>query len=252
MRPGPWPDGPRLTLELGGLEAVRRPGRTASSSRCIATVVGVAPAFVIMVTSFTRLIIVLHFVRQALGTQCMPPNQVLAGLALFLTFFVMMPVATRIQDSRPRPYQDGELDAERGPGAGAGAPQAVHAAPDPGDGHRPVRGAGQARDPAEPRDHPLRVVLPAFVLSELKTAFQIGFLLFVPFLVIDMVVASVLVSMGMLMLPPVVVSFPFKILLFVLVDGWSLVIGSTLRSFCLTIRRAGEVSAVTKPPRGRC
>jgi flagellar biosynthetic protein FliP len=223
-------DGPRVTLDLGGLqgpESLEAPLKLA----LLATAVGLAPALAVMATSFTRLIIVLHFVRQALGTQSMPPNQVLAGLALFLTFFVMLPVATQINDTALAPYQAGELDAT----------EALQRAQDPVKQFMLHQTRDQdltlfldlagLQQPATRQETPLRAVLPAFVLSEIKTAFQIGFVLFLPFLIIDLVVASVLVSMGMLMLPPVVISFPFKVLLFVLADGWSLVIGSTIRSF---------------------
>ena len=226
------PDGPRLSLELGGMDnsdALTAPLRLA----LFAALLGVAPALLIMATSFTRLIIVFHFVRQALGTQSMPPNQVLTGLALFLTMFVMTPVATEIYEGAVLPHQEGVLSSG----------EALERAGEPLRSFmlRQTRDddvalfldlAGLAA-PDSREAISFRVLLPAFVLSEIKTAFQIGFVLFLPFVVIDMVVSAVLVSMGMLMLPPVVVSFPFKVLLFVLVDGWSLIVGSTLRSFLM-------------------
>lgn len=194
-------------------------------------VLSLAPAFMILMTSFTRIIVVLSFVRNALATQQIPPNQVLIGLALFLTFFVMSPVLTTINQDALSPYLAEEMTFE----------EAVE------QGGRPLREfmLNSTRDkdlalfievarlasPADRQEVPFRALVPAFVLSELKTAFQMGFILFVPFLIIDMVVASVLMSMGMFMLPPVIVSLPFKILLFVLVDGWHLVVQSLLESY---------------------
>jgi flagellar biosynthesis protein FliP len=195
------------------------------------TLLSVVPAIVVSVTSFTRLIIVAHFLRQALGTQTMPPNQVLIGLALFLTYFIMQPVGERINQEALQPMMKGQLTEM----------QAIDQA------CVPLRQfmlrytrekdlalfLNIARQP-KPRDLsgvPMRVVIPSFMISELKTAFQIGFVLFIPFLVIDMVVAAVLLSMGMMQLPPAMISTPFKILLFVMVDGWNLVIGSLVKSF---------------------
>jgi flagellar biosynthetic protein FliP len=195
------------------------------------TLLSVVPAILVSVTSFTRLIIVAHFLRQAIGTQTMPPNQVLVGLALFLTYFIMQPVGERVNQEALQPLLNGKITEM----------QALDQA------CVPLRQfmlrytrekdlalfLNIAREP-KPRnagDLPMRVVIPSFMISELKTAFQIGFVLFIPFLVIDMVVASILLSLGMMQLPPVVVSTPFKILLFVMVDGWNLVIGSLVRSF---------------------
>jgi flagellar biosynthetic protein FliP len=195
------------------------------------TVLTLAPAFIILCTSFTRIIVVLSFMRQAIGTQSMPPNQLLVGLALFLSIFVMMPTGKSIYDNSINPYINKQITTA----------QAI-------DGiekdmrifmESQVRKAdiglfydvtGDAA-PATIADVPLHYLIPAFIISELKTAFQIGFLLYIPFLILDMVVASVLMAMGMMMLPPVIVSMPFKLLLFVLVDGWQLVTGSILRSF---------------------
>jgi len=195
------------------------------------TVLTLIPAILVSVTSFTRLIIVAHFLRQALGTQSMPPNQVLIGLSLFLTFFIMQPVATRIQREALEPMIEGQMTEM----------QALDRASIPMRDFmlRYTREkdlmlfldiAKQPR-PGSSQDLPMSIVIPSFMISELKTAFQIGFVLFIPFLIIDMVVASVLLSMGMMQLPPVVISTPFKILLFVMVDGWNLVVGSLVRGF---------------------
>jgi len=189
------------------------------------------PAVVLMMTSFTRIIIVFALLRTAMGTQTSPPNQVLLGLALFLTFFVMSPVAERVYTEAYLPMSQGTI----------GFDQALERAAVPVKGFmlKQVREPDVALfarlsktppvDKAE--DLPMRVVVPAFVTSELKTAFQIGFVVFIPFLIIDMVVASVLMSMGMMMMSPVIVALPFKIMLFVLVDGWTLLIGSLVQSF---------------------
>lgn len=221
---------PRLSLEVG---QATTPGEVAQSLQILflLTVLSLAPSILILMTSFTRILIVLSFVRSALATQQMPPNQVLVGLALFLTLFVMYPTWQAVNTNALQPYLAGRLPAE----------QALEA------GMKPIREfmLRQTREkdlalfvemsktprPRTPADVPTQVVIPAFVLSELKTAFQIGFMIFVPFLVIDMIVASTLMSMGMLMLPPIMVSLPFKILLFVLVDGWYLVVKSLLLSF---------------------
>jgi flagellar biosynthesis protein FliP len=195
------------------------------------TVLTLAPAIVILMTSFTRIIVVLSFLRQALGTQQMPPNQLLVGLALFLTLFIMSPFLTKINGEALQPFIDGKISQE------LALEKAL----------TPIRGFmfNQTRDqdlalfvkmahieqPKTRADVPTTVLVPSFVLSELKTAFQIGFIIYLPFLVVDMVVASVLMAMGMMMLPPVVISLPFKIMLFVLVDGWSLIVGSLVQSF---------------------
>jgi len=195
------------------------------------TVLSFLPAVILMMTSFTRIIIVLSLLRHALGTQTSPPNQVLIGLALFLTLFVMAPVADRIYADAYVPFSENRISQD----------VALERASVPLKGFmlKQTREADLAlflkisrSDPvAEPKDVPLRVLIPAFVTSELKTAFQIGFIVFIPFLIIDMVVASVLMSMGMMMVSPVIVSLPFKIILFVLVDGWHLLVASLVQSF---------------------
>jgi flagellar biosynthetic protein FliP len=195
------------------------------------TVLSLAPAIVLMLTSFTRILVVLGFVRNALGLQQMPPNQVIVTLALFLTLFTMSPVWQRIFDTSLSPYMDGRMSARE-------AMQGVVT---------PLRDfmLRQTREqelslmvsmaelprPNNADDVPLRVLIPAFILSELKTAFQMGVVVFVPFVVVDMIVASVLMAMGMIMLPPMLISLPFKVLLFVLADGWNLVIASLVTSF---------------------
>jgi flagellar biosynthetic protein FliP len=189
------------------------------------------PAMLLMMTSFTRIIIVLSLLRQALGTQTSPPNQVLVGLALFLTFFIMSPVGERIYADAYLPLSENKIGFQEALDKGAVPLRAFML--------RQVREADLAMFtkaakqpvPAKADDIPLRVLIPAFVTSELKTAFQIGFIVFIPFLIIDMIVASVLMSMGMMMMSPVIVALPFKIMLFVLVDGWNLLIGSLILSF---------------------
>lgn len=195
------------------------------------TVLSLAPAILVMVTSFTRVIVVLSLVRNAIGIPQLPPNQVLIGLALFLTAFVMAPAIKTINTEALQPYMNGEITQQ----------EALER------GEKPLRTfmLKQTREqdlalflklsdsprPANAEDVPTYVLVPAFTISELKTAFQMGFIMFVPFLIIDLVVSSALLSMGMMMLPPVIVSLPFKILLFVLVDGWYLIIGSLVGSF---------------------
>jgi flagellar biosynthesis protein FliP len=195
------------------------------------TVLSLAPSIIIMMTSFVRIVIVLGFVRNALGTQQMPPNQVLIGVALFLTMFVMSPTLTTINDTALQPLMDKKIDTQTAiKRAEAPIRDFMFKQVDQGDLGTFMDLAKEKR-PKTRADVPTRVLIPAFVISEVKTAFQIGFLILVPFLIIDMVIASTVMSMGMVMLPPVVISLPFKILLFVLVDGWSLVSESLVRGF---------------------
>jgi len=221
---------PKVSIAV---EEGREPGQIATSLQIVLllTVLSLAPSFVVMFTCFTRIIVVFSFVRHALSTQQMPPNQILIALALFLTVAIMMPVWSQINDQALQPLLNGDIDQM----------QALKTA------SVPLRTfmLKQTREkdmalfynvtdkprPSNVSEVPFQIVVPAFILSELRTAFQMGFIIYVPFLVIDMVVASVLMSMGMLMLPPVMVSLPFKILLFVLVDGWNLVVQSIVRSF---------------------
>lgn len=221
---------PKITFEFDQAEGSED---VAISLQILAllTILSLAPAILILTTSFTRIVIIFHFIRQALGTQQMPSNQILIGLALFLTFFVMSPVWNQINDTALQPYLANEIsdtDAYK---------EAI----------KPIRqfmlkltrdkdmmlfmSFSQEKKPQTADDVPLQALIPAFVVSELRIAFQIGFVLYIPFLMIDMIVASVLMSMGMLMLPPIMISLPFKVLLFVLVDGWFLIVSSIVTSF---------------------
>ncbi len=220
------------TVNLG-LKSTQNPNEIVNALKIIIalTVLTLAPAILIMMTSFTRIVIVLSFLRQALGTQQMPPNQLLVGLALFLTMFIMSPHLTKINNEAVQPFLNNQINQD----------EALER------GLAPLRSFmfNQTRDtdlslfvkmskieaPKTRADVPTTVLIPSFILSELKTAFQIGFIIFLPFLVIDMVTASVLMAMGMMMLPPVMISLPFKIMLFVFVDGWSLLVGSLVKSF---------------------
>ncbi|MCA0148622.1 MULTISPECIES: flagellar type III secretion system pore protein FliP [Bacillaceae] len=195
------------------------------------TVLSLAPSILILMTSFTRIMIVLSFVRTSLATQQMPPNQVLIGLSLFLTFFIMAPTFQEVNDEALTPLFNEEINLEEAyTKASIPFKEFMSKQTRQKDLELFLEYSGADR-PESVKDIPLTSLVPAFALSEIKTAFQIGFMIFIPFLVIDMVVASVLMSMGMMMLPPVMISLPFKILLFVLVDGWYLVIKSLLQSF---------------------
>ena len=199
------------------------------------TILAIAPSILVMMTAFTRIVIILSFVRNAMGTQQMPPNQVMVGLALFLTFFVMAPVLGQIGDNAYGPLTRDEITLEEA------FEQTVEPIRD--FMHEQIRLQGNESGlrtfidlagieaPADFSEVPTHVLIPAFITSEIKTAFKIGFLIYIPFIVIDMIVASVLMSMGMMMLPPVMISLPFKIMLFVLVDGWNLTVTSIVRTF---------------------
>ena len=199
----------------------------------ILTVLSLAPSIVIMMTSFTRIIIVLSFLRNALGTQQMPPNQVLIGLALFLSLFIMTPVLNDINTQAYQPFNNGEISQQ----------QALDKSSQVIKGFMLKQFGKNEKDltffvqlakiktPVDPKDLPLTVVIPAFIINELTIAFKIGFLIFIPFLIIDMVVSSTLMSMGMMMLPPIMISLPFKIMLFIMVDGWTLIAQTLVKSF---------------------
>jgi flagellar biosynthetic protein FliP len=189
------------------------------------------PAVLIMVTSFTRIVVVLSFLRHAFGGQHIPPNPVIIGLSLFLTFFIMSPTISVINDNAVTPYISEDLNF--GEAVEEAVPPLKEFMLKQTRQKDIVLFSGLTKKPAPetPDDLSMSVLIPAFAISELKTAFEIGFLLFLPFLIVDMVVASILLSMGMMMLPPVMISLPFKLLLFVLVDGWNLIIGSMMRSF---------------------
>ncbi|MBL8858661.1 MAG: flagellar type III secretion system pore protein FliP [Planctomycetes bacterium] len=228
-----------------GVESVAQPSgseegmRSASAVEIavLLTILSLLPAILVTITSFTRIIIVLSFVRRALGVNELPPNPVIIGLSLFLTSFVMAPVAERIHEKAWKPYKAGTIEIDK---AGDLAWTEMrgfliaNTRQSELDLFTDMANLPPPPDEGVPQELPMRVVVPAFVLSELKTAFQMGFLLFLPFLVIDLVVSSVLLSMGMFMLPPVMISTPFKILLFVLVDGWHLVCQSLVTSFVTT------------------
>lgn len=195
------------------------------------TVLSLAPGILIMMTSFTRIIIVLSFVRTGLGTQSMPPNQVLVGLALFLTFFIMSPIVVEMNETAFQPYLEGEMEQQEALDT-AVVPLKEFMAKNTREKDLALFFKyAELEKPDSIEEIPLTSLIPAFAISEMKTAFQIGFVIFIPFLIIDMVVASTLMAMGMMMLPPVMISLPFKILLFVLVDGWYLIIESLLVSF---------------------
>lgn len=197
----------------------------------VLTILTLAPSILIMMTSFTRITIVLSFVRNALGTQQTPPNQVLIGLALFLTFFIMAPIGSEINESALQPYLENEIQQQ----------EAIQRAMEPlrsfmlkqtrNKDLNLFLNLAKIEAPERLDDIPNSILIPSFLISELKTAFQIGFLIFIPFIVVDMVVASTLMSMGMMMLPPVIISLPFKILLFVMVDGWNLIVKSLITGF---------------------
>jgi len=213
-----------------GIDSAETPQEVAVSLQILflLTVLSLAPAILVMTTSFTRIIVVLSFVRTALSTNQTPPNQVLIGLALFMTFFVMAPTWMEVYEEALQPYLAGEIAQEE---ALARAAEPVREFMFRHTRERDlalfIEMSGGER-PVDPSDVGTEALIPAFIISELKSAFQMGFVLFVPFIVIDMIVASTLMSMGMLMLPPVMISLPFKILLFVLVDGWYLVARSLL------------------------
>ncbi|MFB4162679.1 flagellar type III secretion system pore protein FliP [Alteribacillus sp. JSM 102045] len=195
------------------------------------TVLSLAPAILVLMTSFTRIVIVLSFVRMGLATQQMPPNQVLISLALFMTFFIMAPVFSEVNEEALTPMLEGEMNQEEAFDEAARPMKEFMSDHTREKDLALFMGYAGMERPETLEDIPLTALIPAFAISELKTAFQIGFLIFVPFLVIDMIVASVLMSMGMMMLPPVMISLPFKILLFVLVDGWYLIVESLLISY---------------------
>jgi flagellar biosynthetic protein FliP len=195
------------------------------------TALSFIPALVLLMTAFTRIVIVLSLLRQALGTQASPPNQVIIGLSLFLTFFVMSPSLDKIYNEAYLPYSKNEIDFGRATEqATAPLKEFMLKQTRESDLALFVKLA-RTEPPSSKADLPLRIIVPAFVTSELKTAFQIAFMIFIPFIVIDMVVASVLMSLGMMMLSPVMISLPFKLMLFVLVDGWNLLIASLVASF---------------------
>jgi flagellar biosynthetic protein FliP len=216
-----------MNVNINGVGSVSAPLQIV----LLMTLLTFVPAALVMMTSFTRIAIVFHFLRQALGTQELPSNQMLTGLTLFLTVFIMAPTAAKVNEAAVKPMMAGQIDVT----------EALERAAPPlrefmlkqtreADLALFVEMAKLPR-PSTPADLPMRVVIPAFAISELKTGFQMGFFLFVPFLLIDLVVSTTLVSMGMMQLPPAMISLPFKILLFVMIDGWNLIVSSIVRSF---------------------
>ena len=221
---------PKISL---GVEESENPSDFVMTIQLLAlmTILTLAPSILIMMTSFTRIIIVFHFLRAALATQAVPSNQILVGLALFMTLFIMRPVITEINDNALQPYIGEEISQDEAL-TQAGLPLRIFMLNQTRTADLALfidlKGDGAVATPA---DLTLTTIIPAFIISELKTAFQIGFLLYLPMLLLDIVVASVLLSMGMMMLPPVMISMPFKILLFVLVDGWNLIVKSLVEGF---------------------
>lgn len=221
---------PNVSLNIGG-NAEQGKASTVVQLLFILTVLSLAPALLMMVTSFTRIVIVLSLVRNALGVQQMPSNQIIIGLAMFLTFFIMAPVWQQVNEEALKPYYEDRITGEEA--------LALASTPVKNFMLKQTREKdlslfvklSKEKRPEKPVDISLPVLIPAFVISELKTAFQIGFLIFLPFFIVDIVVASILLSMGMMMLPPIMISLPFKLLLFVLVDGWYLIVESLVRSF---------------------
>jgi flagellar biosynthetic protein FliP len=217
----------QLDLTVNGVGAVSAPLQVV----LMLTLLTFVPAALVIMTSFTRIAIVFHFLRQALGTQDMPSNQMLVGLTLFLTVFIMAPVGERINELAVAPAMDGKISVTEALARGAPPLRTFML--------KQTREAdlalfvelGRLPRPKSPDDLPMRVVIPAYAISELKTGFQMGFFLFVPFLLIDLIVSTTLLSMGMLQLPPAMISLPFKILLFVMIDGWNLLVSSLVRSF---------------------
>ncbi|MEF3304828.1 flagellar type III secretion system pore protein FliP [Paenibacillus sp. GYB003] len=221
---------PGIDINIGSGEGAAGATNTVTLILLI-TVLSLAPAILVLMTSFTRIVIVLGFVRTALGTQQMPPNQVLIGLALFLTLFVMSPTIAQMNETAIQPYLRGEITQSDALTKAALPLKKFMAAQTREKDLMLFLNYAKAEKPKGIEDTPLTALIPAFAISELKSAFQMGFMIFIPFLVIDMVVSSTLMAMGMMMLPPVMISLPFKILLFVLVDGWYLVVKSLLVSF---------------------
>jgi flagellar biosynthetic protein FliP len=220
------------TLSFGLTEA-GKPTEVANVMKImiLLTVLSLAPAILILMTSFTRIVVVLSFLRQAIGTQQMPPNQLVVGLSIFLTFFVMAPTFKNIQANAIDPYMDNKMSQGDALSRAEAPIRSFMFKQTREKDIETMMGLAKLSKPKNREDVPTYVLIPSFIISELKTSFQMGFMLYLPFLILDMVVSSVLMAMGMMMLPPVVISLPFKLLLFVLVDGWQLVIGSLVKSF---------------------
>jgi flagellar biosynthetic protein FliP len=221
---------PDVSINIGNGNG-EAPGTSALSLLLLITVLSVAPAILVLMTSFTRIVIVLGFVRTSLGTQQMPPNQVLIGLAMFLTFFIMAPTFSQVNEVALQPYLKGQISQTEAFQEAAVPMKKFMFSHTREKDLMLFMNYTKTEKPETFEDIPITVLIPAYAISELKTAFQMGFMIFIPFLVIDMIVASTLMAMGMMMLPPVMISLPFKLLLFVLVDGWYLIVKSLLLSF---------------------
>lgn len=216
-----------LALDVDGVGSISAPLQVV----VLLTLLTFVPAVLVTMTSFTRLVIVFHFLRQALGTMEMPSNQIVVGLSLFLTMFIMAPVADRVNTLAVQPAIAGDVSLTEALSLGAPPVREFMLKQTRESDLALFVDLAQVEQPDGPDDLPMRVVIPAYIISELKTGFQMGFFLFVPFLLVDLVVSTTLLSMGMMMLPPAMISLPFKILLFVMIDGWNLVVGSVVRSF---------------------
>lgn len=232
---GAWAQVVMPSLQLG-LKTSQKPNEVVGVLQVLIllTVLTLAPAILIMMTSFTRIIVILSFMRQALGTTNMPPNQLLIGLAMFLTFAVMGPTIKEVNNNAVQPYLAGKVTQEQGLSLAEKpirAFMAKHTRPKDIELFMRISGENPQGAQISMDKVPFFSLVPAFMISELKTAFQMGFIIYLPFLILDMIVASVLMAMGMMMLPPVMISLPFKLMLFVLVDGWQLVVGSIVKSF---------------------
>jgi flagellar biosynthetic protein FliP len=221
---------PPISVNVGGTDNAGTSSSTISIILLI-TVLSLAPSILVMMTSFTRIVIVLGFVRTSLGTQQMPPNQVLIGLALFLSLFIMSPTLAEINNTALQPYLKKEITQTEALQKATVPIKTFMGKQTREKDLKLFLDFSKAKKPTGIQDTPLTALIPAFVISELQSAFKMGFMIFIPFLVIDMVIASTLMAMGMMMLPPVMISLPFKILLFILVDGWYLVVKSLLLSF---------------------
>lgn len=226
--PPATPGSGNVSIDINGLDGTPS---TAVVTLIGITLLSVAPALLLMMTSFTKIFVVLAMTRNALSLPAIPPNQVLAGLALFLSLFVMWPVVSDINTAAVQPYLNGGLDFNGAMSAGWSPLQHFMLAHTREEDIALMTRAAKMDNPANPESVPFQTLVPAFMISELRAAFIIGFVIFIPFLVIDLVVSAALMSMGMMMLPPVMISLPFKILLFVLVDGWGLVITSLIQSY---------------------
>ena len=216
-----------VDLQVNGIGALSAPLPIV----LLLTLITFLPAILVTMTSFTRIVIVFHFLRQALGTQELPSNQVLIGLALFLTIFIMAPVGAQINELAVGPVMNGQITVNEALSRGTPPLKTFMLKQTRENDLRLFLELSKAPKPKTAAELPMTVVVPAYVISELKTGFQMGFFLFVPFLLIDLVVSTTLLSMGMLQLPPAMISLPFKVLLFVMIDGWNLIVGSVVRSF---------------------